>query len=580
MLDISSAATAVVAHTLCSFVIPTRPVSVCVYPVHDLSALSSLTESSVLHLLRERFFRRHIYSYSGSTLISINPFRPLPHLYSNEVAKKYEAAAAAAAAASSDPTAVAASSELDQLPPHLFRVADAAYRDMVHNRRSQSIVIGGESGAGKTEALKYVLRYLTGLSSHTSPAASAAADADGAEHAPAAQGEIELKLMDSNPLLESFGNCRTIRNNNSSRYGRYIRVHFNHGEKRDSAGGIRNAEVAHYLLERSRVVHAAPNERSFHCLYQLVSGVSDASQRAELCLPSSSAEAFEQFHYLSRSGCTAVAGMDDAHEFARTVAAMARLGISDEEQRAVWRILAAILQLGNVQIKARGAPDESARVAAAEQTDPAAAATAAPGGSEATFSAAGLAHLANFASLLALDGPSPSTPGGSALECAISSRVNYIRGEKFIVPYSVDQSLEARDGVAKEIYARLFDFLLSKVNQALKGSESETGAGVESSAGSLSLSSSRDNDGFCIGILDIFGQLNTCARRIARRSDFIASRDRDIQLSSRSLSSPSFFFVLVQASNTSSTIRWSSCASTGPTSDCSNSTCRAVSKTN
>lgn len=476
--------------------------------VHDLSSLSSLTEASTLHLLRERFFRRHIYSYSGSTLISINPFRPLPHLYSSEVAKRYEAAATAAAA---DPAGAAA--ELDSLPPHLFRVADAAYRDMISNRRSQSIVIGGESGAGKTEALKYVLRYLTGLSNK-----APAAPADGGEHAPVAQGEIELKLMDSNPLLESFGNCRTIRNNNSSRYGRYIRVHFNHDDPHSgggagAAGGIRNAEVAHYLLERSRVVHAAPNERSFHCLYQLVCGVADPAQREELHLPSSSAAALGQFHFLSRSGCTSVAGMDDAQEFGRTAAAMARLGITPQEQQAVWRILAAILQLGNVQLKARGAPDESARVAAAEHSDSSAAAAATTaGGSEAAFSAAGLTHLSNFASLLVLDGPSSSLAGAaaggspSALECAITTRVNYIRGEKFIVPYTVDQSLEARDGVAKEIYARLFDWMLGKVNLALRGSGSSSSA-AEPAAGALSSPSSRDNDGFCIGILDIFGEL-------------------------------------------------------------------------
>jgi myosin heavy subunit len=258
----------------------------------------------------------------------------------------------------------------------LFRVADCAYRDLLSSGRAQCIVIGGESGAGKTEATKVALRYFTSLSGSSSNSADGAQDNAAAAAAPPSvvrqhslvdpsdaasgrpMGAIELKLMESNPLLEAFGNSRTARNNNSSRFGKLIRVYFEKGKHgAEGGGGIRTASIEHYLLERSRVVFQAPTERSFHCMYQLVCGVQDPRRREELFLPplppedrstdgtadsaavssAAAAQMVQSFAYLSGSGCAVIPGVDDGSEFARTERAMVRLGLTSEEQDGVWQ---------------------------------------------------------------------------------------------------------------------------------------------------------------------------------------------------------------------------------------------------
>ena len=352
-----------------------------------------------------------------------------------------------------------------------------------------------------TETAKMALRYFTGLSSTAASASGSSGTPScavgGSGSGSVSLGHIERQLMQSNPLLEAFGNCRTIRNNNSSRFGKYIRVHFNTTNSNSTAGqagtavasaGIRTAEIAHYLLERSRVVSPAANERNFHCMYQLICGVTDPALRASLFLPASVEDSYTSFVFLNQSGCTTIAGLDDAAEFAATQRAMESLGLSATEQSAVWKILAAVLQMGNVSVQTRAdsvAAGDASNAAIPKVEVEKASMT----GADATLTAAGSQHLSNFASLLGF-------PSSQSLAAVVLSRTNQIRGEKFVVPFSVSQAKESRESIAKQLYVTLFDWLLHKVNRALAG---DAAASASSSTASSAAS------GPFIGLLDIFG---------------------------------------------------------------------------
>jgi len=205
----------------------------------DMTLLTHLNESSVLHNLRDRYYANLIYTYSGLFLVVINPWKRLP-LYTDEIVNMYKG------------------KKRSEMPPHIFAVCDEAYRNMLEQKENQSLLITGESGAGKTENTKKVIQYL----------AAVAGTSGGAT-----QGKLEQQILQSNPLLEAFGNAKTIRNNNSSRFGKFIRIEFG------SDGKIVGCNIDNYLLEKSRVVRHAAKERSFHIFYQLLDGAPAALKR-------------------------------------------------------------------------------------------------------------------------------------------------------------------------------------------------------------------------------------------------------------------------------------------------------------
>lgn len=207
--------------------------------IEDMVKLADLKEASILHNLRERFQKDDIYTSIGSILVAVNPFK-IVNLYSPDILEAY-------AAQEQD------SSAENALPPHIFRIADNAYRNVVSLQENQACLVSGESGAGKTEATKILLQFLTEMSART-------ASEDWGE-----QGRLQEQILKANPLMEAFGNATTVRNNNSSRFGKYIEVKFD-----SHLGTITGGSVTQYLLEKSRIVFQSPKERNYHIFYQLV----------------------------------------------------------------------------------------------------------------------------------------------------------------------------------------------------------------------------------------------------------------------------------------------------------------------
>nr|CAB3499725.1 unnamed protein product [Digitaria exilis] len=269
--------------------------------VDDMTKLVYLHEPGVLCNLARRYTLNEIYTYTGRILIAVNPFARLPHMYDMHMMEQYRGV------------------QFGELSPHVFAIADASYRAMVSEKRSQSILVSGESGAGKTETTKLIMRYLTFVGGR-------------------ATGDIrsvEQQVLESNPLLEAFGNARTVRNDNSSRFGKFVEIQF------DKSGRISGAAVRTYLLERSRVVQISESERNYHCFYQLCASGQDAD-KYKLAHP-------RNFNYVNQSHMYELEGVSDAEQYLNTRRAMDIVGICFSDQEAIFQTVAAILHLGNIE---------------------------------------------------------------------------------------------------------------------------------------------------------------------------------------------------------------------------------------
>ena len=284
----------------------------------DMMSLDILHEASILHNLHRRQQKDEFYTMVGSILVSMNPFKPLG-IYGQDSLARYSEASL---------------EQLLQLPAHIFTVANRAYTSMKKERHSSSIVISGESGAGKTEATKLVLKYLTSASGKS---------------ASTGISPLERIILESNPVLEAFGNAKTVRNNNSSRFGKYFDVKF------DAKGSIVGGAITNYLLEKSRVVFVAENERNYHIFYQFCAGATPEERERYHLRPAS------EFNYTAMSGTTEIPGVDDRADYEDMSNALFTVGFSDSEQDAIKSVVAAILHLGNIQFVAKG--DDASDVA-------------------------------------------------------------------------------------------------------------------------------------------------------------------------------------------------------------------------
>uniref|UniRef100_A0A8C3JRK1 Unconventional myosin-Ia n=1 Tax=Calidris pygmaea TaxID=425635 RepID=A0A8C3JRK1_9CHAR len=267
-------------------------------PVGDLVLLDPLTEESLLQTLQERFRRSNIYTYIGNVVISVNPYRSLP-IYTPETVQEYR------------------NCNFFAVKPHIYAIADDAYRSLRDRDRDQCILITGESGAGKTEASKLVMSYVAAV-------CSKGEEVD----------KVKEQLLQSNPVLEAFGNAKTIRNDNSSRFGKYMDVEFDF--KGEPLGGV----ISNYLLEKSRIVRHVKGERNFHIFYQLLAGGS-----AQLLQQLKLRQDCRHYGYLNRES-SGLPGMDDAANFR----AMQVIGFSPAEVTALLEVTAVVLKLGNVQL--------------------------------------------------------------------------------------------------------------------------------------------------------------------------------------------------------------------------------------
>ncbi|XP_054247011.1 myosin-11 isoform X1 [Indicator indicator] len=284
--------------------------------VEDMAELTCLNEASVLHNLRERYFSGLIYTYSGLFCVVINPYKQLP-IYSEKIIDMYKG------------------KKRHEMPPHIYAIADNAYRSMLQDREDQSILCTGESGAGKTENTKKVIQYLAVVaSSHKGKKDTSVT------------GELEKQLLQANPILEAFGNAKTVKNDNSSRFGKFIRINF------DVTGYIVGANIETYLLEKSRAIRQAKDERTFHIFYYLIAGASE-QMRNDLLL-----EGFNNYTFLSH-GFVPIPSQQDDEMFQETLEAMKIMGFSEEEQIAILKVVSSVLQLGNIVFKKERNTDQA-----------------------------------------------------------------------------------------------------------------------------------------------------------------------------------------------------------------------------
>nr|XP_028562635.1 unconventional myosin-Va isoform X7 [Podarcis muralis] len=352
---------------------------------NDLTALSYLHEPAVLHNLKVRFIdSKLIYTYCGIVLVAINPYEQLP-IYGEDIINAYSG------------------QNMGDMDPHIFAVAEEAYKQMARDERNQSIIVSGESGAGKTVSAKYAMRYFATVSGSASEA------------------NVEERVLASNPIMESIGNAKTTRNDNSSRFGKYIEIGF------DKRFRILGANMRTYLLEKSRVVFQAEEERNYHIFYQLCASAT-LPEFKTLRLGNAS-----YFHYTKQGGSPVIDGIDDAKEMMNTRRACTLLGIVDSCQMGIFQILAAILHLGNVAFTSRDA--DSCTIPAKHEP------------------------LAIFCDLMGVE--------YEQMAHWLCHRKLATATETYIKPISKLQAINARDALAKHVYASLFNWIVDRVNEAL-----------------------------------------------------------------------------------------------------------------
>ncbi|XP_017163533.1 myosin VIIAa isoform X1 [Poecilia reticulata] len=389
---------------------PMHPTSI--HGVEDMIRLGDLNEAGILRNLLIRYREKLIYTncggrtYTGSILVAVNPYQLLP-IYTADQIRLYT------------------NKKIGEMPPHIFAIADNCYFNMQRNNRDQCCIISGESGAGKTESTKLILQFLAAISGQHS--------------------WIEQQVLEANPILEAFGNAKTIRNDNSSRFGKYIDIHFN------KRGAIEGAKIEQYLLEKSRVCRQAYDERNYHIFYCMLKGMT-VDEKKKLGLSKAT-----DFTYLTIGKCTVCDGRDDLKEYSNIQSAMKVLMFTEKENWEISKLLAAILHMGNLRYEARTYDNLDA------------------------CEVVRCPHLTTAATLLEVDCK-------DLMNC-LTSRTLITRGETVSTPLSMEQALDVRDAFVKGIYGRLFVWIVEKINAAIYKPTSSQPKALRRS----------------IGLLDIFG---------------------------------------------------------------------------
>lgn len=381
--------------------------------IEDMVLLRDITDKGIMENLKTRLQAENIYTYIGHVLVACNPYKWLK-IYEESVMKSY-----------------IMQSRID-MAPHVFATAEAAYRSMITEEDNQCIIISGESGAGKTEASKQIQSYIAKVSGGT----------EGVDR-------IKKVFLESNPVLEAFGNAKTLRNNNSSRFGKYFILNFNHFGC--PLGGV----ISNYLLEKSRIVRPGKMERNFHIFYQLIN-----SQHIDKFGLNGGVDGF---NYLAVSECSTVDGMNDQEEFEITLAAMKNVGMNKSQIQAILTLLAAILHLGNLKFKSK-------------QIDGTEGCELLPNCRLSLDKISELIRIDKDLILQAITTRELQTmaPGGKI--------------DTYMVPQNPIQANARRDAISKSLYERMFDMIVKRINVALHPDAPDSQSNMLS-----------------IGVLDIYG---------------------------------------------------------------------------
>lgn len=370
---------------------------------NDLTALSYLHEPDVLYNLEVRFKdHQHIYTYCGIVLVAINPYQELP-IYGADIIQAYRG------------------HSMGELDPHVFAVSEEAYAKLEREKSNISIIVSGESGAGKTVSAKYAMRYFAAVGGSES------------------ETQIERKVLASSPIMEAIGNAKTTRNDNSSRFGKFTKLLFNNDISTMSLTG---ATMQTYLLEKSRVVFQAPDERNYHIFYQLCAG---RDKFPELMLDHP-----DKFKFLNQGEAPEIPKISDAKEFDETLKALTTLGFSNEEINNIIRVIAGILHLGNILI------NEADR--------------------DATSIASNDLSLNIMSDILKLD-------KADLLQWLTTRQIESMH-DTVLIPMNKSSAEAAREALAKHIYSKIFHYIVRTINR--------------------NLINPRKEDNF-IGVLDIYG---------------------------------------------------------------------------
>lgn len=361
-----------------------------------------VSEESFLENLQKRFEHDIIYTFIGDVIVSVNPFKKMPNLYGEDAVDLFQG------------------KYYYNVPPHVFALTEDAYRDMLSKNRDQCVIVSGESGAGKTEASKLIMQYIAAVSSSSEEV-----------------NKVKDIILKSNPILEAFGNAKTNRNNNSSRFGKYMDIQFNlHG---DPVGG----HINNYLLEKSRVIGQSKGERSFHIMYQLLkSGLSYLNIGSDA----------SKFHYLNQSDCDKVDGIDDANDFKEVREALTVVGLDENEIKSLFSMVAGIMNLGNVNFT----KNEQEKL-----------------------------EISNSEFLKKANELFQTTE--EDLKNSLIYRTVVVGNEHVKTEQTIDKAINARDALSKELYSRVFSWLVEKINQKIKFQHNATESTL------------------LIGVLDIYG---------------------------------------------------------------------------
>jgi myosin-5 len=358
--------------------------------VDNLTSLPDLDEPNMLHSLCVRYMQNKIYTRTGPILVCMNPWQDLK-LYEQQVLRQYRR------------------QKLDNVPPHVFAIAEAAFANLQTERKDQTILVSGDSGSGKTESTKFMMQYLAAVAHHTAVTAN-----------------TEHQVLQCNPVLEAFGNAKTLRNDNSSRFGKYIDIHF------DESFALCGAKIDTYLLEKSRVVSQEQGERNFHIFYQLCQpGAVSPELASTLRLL-----AADQFRY-TQSGAAVTVGYKPANSFQHTVSALHEIGIPSDECTEIFKVLGAVLHLGNIKV---GVDKEENAVLSLDDV-----------------------NAKTSAELLGVDCPAMV----KAMTIRNIQAGSADSGDTYTVIQTQQQAIDSRDALARALYGNMFDVLVARINLSL-----------------------------------------------------------------------------------------------------------------